>query len=333
MTSIYPSPERPYFGTFVRTQVESVRRAGVEMEVHVLESRWQKLAYPSAALWLRRRLARGGIDVVHAYYGYVGLVARTQWKVPLVVTYEGSDVFGDVDEQGRPARFAWFEAGSSRTLARLADQVIVQTSEMAAHLPRRDVHVIPHEVDFELFRPHGRGEARQALGLDPERRYLLFGADTSITVKNFPLAKAASDRLREQGVDNELLVVAHEPQERLVLYMSACDALIFTSHREGSPNLVKQTMACNLPIVSVDVGDVREVIGSTSGCHICDASPDALAEGLKDILARRERTDGRNDIRRLESGAVAKQVIDVYELALAGRRARRRSLLPLSRRA
>lgn len=319
VTTLFPTEERPTRGTFVRTRVEGLRDAGVEVEVVVIQGAHQKLAYPKAALEVRRRVANGGIDVVNAVYGFAGVAARIERRVPLVVTFCGSDVLGSVDEHGRPRPLTRLETAGSRLLSRHVDEVIVPSEEMARALPRKDVHVIPHGVDLSLFSPTERGEARALLGLDPDRNYLLFAASPALPGKNYPLALAASDRLRADGVDNELLAIHRETQARLALYMSACDALIFPSRVEGSPNVVKQAMACNLPIVSTDVGDVRRLIGSLPGCYVSEPTAEAFTADLREILRQRRRTDGRSRLGHLESGAVARQVIGVYELALARR--------------
>jgi glycosyltransferase involved in cell wall biosynthesis len=114
----------------------------------------------------------------------------------------------------------------------------------------------------------------------------------------------------------ELLVVYREPQDRLALYMSACDVLVFPSHQEGSPNIVKQAMACNLPIVATDVGDVRQVISRTSGCFVCAPEVNDFRDRIRLLLNRRERTSGRQDIGHLDCASVAAKVIDVYERTL-----------------
>jgi teichuronic acid biosynthesis glycosyltransferase TuaC len=115
-------------------------------------------------------------------------------------------------------------------------------------------------------------------------------------------------------------VVYREPQTRLALYMSACDALVFSSYQEGSPNIVKQAMACNLPIVATDVGDVREVIGNTAGCYISEPDPELFSQFLEGITASPFRTTGREDIKHLSGPLVAERLIRVYEEVLRRRR-------------
>jgi glycosyltransferase involved in cell wall biosynthesis len=133
------------------------------------------------------------------------------------------------------------------------------------------------------------------------------------------LAKAAAEQLISQDPSIELVVVYKEPQDRLGLFMNACDALVFTSYMEGSPNIVKQAMACNLPIVSTDVGDVREIIGATKGCYICKPDVREFVQRLAEILRHRERTTGREQVRHLAGPAVSQRLTKVYEQVLRNR--------------
>jgi teichuronic acid biosynthesis glycosyltransferase TuaC len=316
VTAIYPTADNPAFGSYVRTQAESLKAAGIDVEILVLKDRYRKLIYPKAIVQLRRRLANSSVDLVHAHYGFVGMVARTQWKVPIVVTYHGSDILGWINSRGERERLGALIAGMGRVLARCVDAAIVQSDEMAGKLHRSNAYVIPHEVDLKVFQPTEREQARTKLGLNPFKKYLLFAANPKVGVKRFPLAAAVAECLAKEDRSIELLVVSKESQERLALYMSACDALIFPSFQEGSPNIVKQAMACNLPIVSTDVGDVRQIIGSTQDCYLCNPSVPEFAARIREILVHRKRTNGREHIRHLESSAVAQKVIEVYEEVL-----------------
>jgi teichuronic acid biosynthesis glycosyltransferase TuaC len=318
-TSIYPSSHNPSRGTFVRTQVEYLKRAGVEVELLILGERSRKLMYPKAALELRRRLAEGSIDLVHAHYSYVGMVARTQWKVPVVVSYCGDDLLGTLNAQGKQTLFGRLAVFAGQLLSHQADGVIVKSRGMASKLAKKDVYVIPHEIDLELFVPSGREQARKVLGLDLQKKYLLFAASPDIPVKRFPLAKAVADHMSAQDPAIELLIAHKEPQERLPLFMNACDALVFTSYQEGSPNVVKQAMACNLPIVSTEVGDVREIIGKTTGCYVAKPEVQEFAKHLSSILDRRERTNGRIEVQHLAGPEVAQRIIQVYEQVMRNR--------------
>jgi glycosyltransferase involved in cell wall biosynthesis len=316
---MYPTPENPAYGSFVRTQAESLKRAGVDVDVLVLRSRFQKLSYVKGIFQVRRRVAQSRVDVIHAHYSYAGVVARMQRKAALVVTYHGDDLLGTVGQTGKKTCWSGAVVALGRLLARYADAAVVQSVEMASKLERARVHVLPHEVDLDVFQPTEREQAREALGLETDKKYLLFAANPEIAVKRFPLAKAVAEHLAEQDPAVELIVVSKETQQRLALYMSACDALIFTSYQEGSPNIIKQAMACNLPIVATDVGDVRQIIGETNGCYVCNPSVTEFAQCMNLIFENRRRTDGREHVRHLDSSAVAAKLIEVYQ-QVVGRR-------------
>ncbi len=312
-TAIYPTPDRPEFGAFVGTQVEALKRIGVDVEPFVLAGANRKLMYLRAIPRLRRRVRRGDVDVVHAHYSYVGAVALAQRTVPVVLTFHGSDLLGTIDSNGREAMFSRAAVVGGKLISRLADAVIVQSAAMAQILHwHPHVHVIPCEVDLNVFQPTEMGEARRLLGLDPARKYVLFAARPDNAVKRFPLAKAAVESLQQRQPSVDLIVVSTETQQRLALYMSACDALVFPSYQEGSPNIVKQAMACNLPIVATDVGDVAQVLGDTEGCFIVEPDARAFAERLGETIRMGMRTNGRDRVQHLASPLVASRLVEVY---------------------
>jgi glycosyltransferase involved in cell wall biosynthesis len=296
-----------------------LERAGIEVDVLVLKGRFRKLIYFTGLVELRRRLRDRTIDLVHAHYGYVGAVARSQWRVPVVITNHGDDVQGTIDRRGNKTLFSRTMARFCRSVGRLAEAAVVQNKEMARYFAGSNVHIIPCEVDLDVFRPTEQWRARQVLGLSAAKRYVLFAANPDIPVKRFPLAQAAFERIRQKIPQAELLVVCKEPQPRLALYMSACDALVFPSYQEGSPNIVKQAMACNLPIVATDVGDVREVIDGTAGCYICAPDAPALAARLVELLDAPRRTNGREHVQHLAGPVVAHRLIAVYKEVLQKR--------------
>src|SRR5688572_29143447 len=180
VTAMYPTPDDPAFGSFVRRQMLSLEAAGVEVDVLVLSGRSRKLAYAAGVRELHERLRRRRFDVVHAHYGLAGMVARAQRQVPVVVTFHGDDLLGTATGDGRTTRLSRALVAAGRILSDRVDGVIVQSHQMAGVLRRRDVHVISSEVDFDVFAPVDRVTAWRELGLDPERRYLLFAAKPEI---------------------------------------------------------------------------------------------------------------------------------------------------------
>ena len=313
VTGVYPTKQNPHSGTFIKSQADSLLAAGLEIELHHPKSGPSLLRYVTATAQVFLKTLTGYFDVVHAHYGLWCLIARMQWTTPVVGSFLGDDLLGTVTANGGYSKKGAFVARVSHWLCRYLDAVIVKSEGMKAALRQQDkVYVIPNGVDFDLFRPLPRVEVRAALGWDLDRYYVLFGNDSAIPVKNFPLAQAAIECLRTRGLDAELVVAKGLPQTTVVQYINACNALILPSIAEGSPNIVKETMACNVPVVATNVGDVAQVIGRTQGCSVCDSNPEALAAGLEQALLHRGPTTGRRDIQHLDSATVAQQVIAVY---------------------
>jgi glycosyltransferase involved in cell wall biosynthesis len=256
-------------------------------------------------------------DIIHGHYGLWCLISRLQWTTPVVASYLGDDILGTVTEDGGYSSKGNFVASISRKLCYWVDAVIVKSAQMkkAAGGPQQKIFVIPNGVNFAQFRPIPRDEARAGLRWDQNRYYVLFANNPQIPVKNFKLAQAAVERVRAAGKDIELVVASGLAHETVIAYMNASNALILSSVAEGSPNVVKEAMACNVPVVATNVGDVEDVIGHTEGCAVCGQNAEELAAGIEKALAHTARTTGRDDIKYLDSSVIAQRVIAVYEQA------------------
>jgi len=317
---MYPSEHRPHYGTFIKSQVDSLEAAGVEVEIIHPEPGPRLLRYlwTIAHVWKKARKKR--FDLIHGHYGQWCLFARLQWAIPVVASFLGNDLLGKPLGNGRYSKYVALNVRMSHWLCKHVDAVIVKSAQMKDETGIGDAFVIPNGVDFELFHPLPRADTRAELGWDQDRYYVLFGNNPDLPVKGFQRARAAVEHLRTMGVSVELIVANGLPQTKLVQYINASNALILPSLSEGSPNIVKESMACNVPVVATDVGDVVQVIGRTQGCSVCSPDPEDLAAGIEKALQHTGPTTGRTDISHLESSVVAKQVIAVYESVLRKRR-------------
>ncbi|SRR5579875_166568 len=317
VTGVYPTEESPHKGTFIKSQVDSLLAEGLEVEV--IHPTWGPalLRYAHATLQVLRKTLSGKFAIVHGHYGQWCMIARLQWTAPVVASFMGDDLLGTVTADGGYSKISTLIVRLSRWLSRHVDAVIVKSEGMKRVVPAgANVYLIPNGVDFERFHPIPRAEARAALGWDQERYYVLFCNDPTIPVKNFALAQAAIQRLHDMGIPAELIVANGVAHSQVALYMSASNALILPSIAEGSPNVVKEAMACNIPVVASNVGDVADVIGHTRGCCVCPLQPEAFAAGLAAALHYPEPTTGRDDIAHLENSLIAKQLIAVYDQIL-----------------
>lgn len=316
VTGAYPADYRPHWGTFIKSQVDSLIEQGVEVDVIRPRPGPMPWRYAKAVAQVFFRTLTGHYDIIHGHYGLWCLVARLQWTTPVVASFLGTDLLGDPLGDGRYARKHALVVRFSQWLSQRMDAVIVKSQEMRDLVPARHVFVLPNGVDFDLFRPASRAEARAALGWKPDGYYVLFANDPGIPRKGFALAQAAIERLRASGLSAELVVANGMPQTEVVRRMNASNALLLTSIHEGSPNVVKEAMACDIPVVSTDVGDVAQVVERTVGCAVCPRDPDALAAALETALRHTEPTTGRTDIKHLDREVVARQVIAIYQAVI-----------------
>jgi teichuronic acid biosynthesis glycosyltransferase TuaC len=274
--------------------------------------------YVKAWREVRRRLGAGGYSLVHAQWGQSGVTALPK-QVPLVITFRGNDLEGIVGPDGRYTNVGRVQTLVAQFAARQADARIVVSDSLGRRLGGLPYEVIPSGLDLEVFHPHSRQGARQRLGLSPTHRYVLFAASPTNPRKRHCLAKSAVDRLPKTH-QAELLVSEGVRHSDIPLYMSAADALILTSMHEGSPNVVKEALACDLPVVSVDTGDVRERIQPVEGCVLCEEeTSEALAAGLMRVFDRDARVRGREAVADLDETLLTRRVISIYQAALARR--------------
>jgi len=317
ITSEWPTPQYPHSVPFIVRQVEFLRYAGVDVDVFHFRGAKNPMNYIRAWHQVRRRLAAERYDLVHAQWGQSLLVALPK-QLPLVVTFRGSDLAGLIKMNGRDTWQGRLLAKLSQRLALSADEVIVVSKHLLAFLPQQvKAATIPSGLNLELFRPLDQCEARQALGLPEQGVFVLFGGDPAVTGKRFPLAQRAMILLQE-NIQNVALIPLHGIEHiKMPFYMNAADALLLTSIQEGSPNVVKEALACNLPVVSTDVGDVRERIQSIDGCVVCgNDRPETIADGLRRVLSNRQRINGWPTVQELDERTLTQKVIQIYRQAI-----------------
>ncbi len=308
---------------FIKSQGESLRKQGVDVHYFPVLGKGMK-GYWQSSKQLRAYLKEHQFDLIHAHYGLCGWVAAlARPGIPIVQSFMGTDAYG---EYIGPNKVEW----RSRYLSVLAvalqpflTQVISKSANIERFVWRKRIsHIVPNGVRLEQFKIYENG-CREELAMDPGKQYVLFISNTADPRKNFKLVKAAFDRLNRPNT--ELITPFPVPHDVVVKYFNSADVMVTASFMEGSPNVVKEAMACNCPVVVTDVGDAAWVVGDTPGCYVTPHTVEEMARKLDLALtyaAEHGRTHGRRRIEALELSAeeVAQRIIGIYQLALNQRK-------------
>jgi glycosyltransferase involved in cell wall biosynthesis len=316
VTNLWPSEADPSYGAAIRAQMESLRPFGVDYEALYVNGRKSAANYLRGIFEVRRRVARKKYDLIYAHFGLSGWVARFQRKVPVIVKFMGDDVLGQFDGRGRLTLMGRIYQLSSRILARRIEGAIVMSEEMKSKLRLQTAHVVPVGVNLDLFKPLDQAEARRSLGLDPGKKYVLFPYGEDRPAKRFDLVEEAVKLARREIPELEILQVSGVPQQQLPLYFNAADVFVLASESEGSPNSIKEALAVNLPVITVDVGDAAEVIRGTEGNYIVPRTAQAIAETLVVVCRCGGRTQGRERAEQFSLSEMARKVTEVYQSVL-----------------
>ena len=287
---------------FVKEQGDSLKEIGLDIDYFLIKGKGIT-GYLKNYFNLNRLIKTNTYDIIHAHYGLSGLLATFQSFVPVVITFHGSDV-----NLNRTNFYLSFLA------SRLSDANIFVHESLSKKLNlfSDKAEIIPCGVNLNLFKPIDKLASRDKLGLDHNYNYVLFSSSFNNKIKNAALAKLALSNFE----NIILLEMKGYSREEVHLLMNAVDILIVTSHSETGPLVVKEALACNCPIISTDVGDVKELANGTKNCYIVEYDAKQIEQRIRDILSSNKKSDGRAAVKHLSLEKVATDVCSVYKRVL-----------------
>lgn len=265
----YYAPYTDYVAPFIYEQMQGLKTHGCEFRICFVRGGGVK-SYIKAWLDIHNAIREYQPDLIHAHYGLCGVIANLQLQVPVICTYHGSDI-----NEKNIRRL-------SMIAVRLSHYNIFVSQKLCdmAGNPTKSV-VIPCAVNVNHFRPMDKLVCRKQLGMDANKTYILFSKEFADEVKNYPLANAAVDGL---NCDAELLEFYGYTRDQVPLLYNAVDCGLLTSFTEGSPQFVKEAVACGCPVVSTDVGDAKEVIEGVENSYICSYETDDVIKKLQKAI-------------------------------------------------
>jgi glycosyltransferase involved in cell wall biosynthesis len=298
VTNLWPTPDSPARGGFVRDQVQALREIdGLELELFTFETGGRE--YARAARELRRRYRGRSFDVIHAHYGLCGWTALALRGAPHVVTFHGTDLaHRGVGPLSRAlARMIALPAPVSASLARSG----LRTARRQA--------VLPCGVNLDRFHPIDRREARSRLRLDPDTPLLLFPANPARPEKRFDRAAKLANAA---GVD--LIAYGTRPPEEVPLMINAANAVLATSEREGFGLAPLEALACDVPVLATDVGIAPLVLDGVEGALCAPFDLERWSDALAPHLAAQDpRIEGRARAALFDRNRLAERVFWAYQ--------------------
>lgn len=293
----------------VENQGESLSALDIDVHFYTIQGKGLK-GYLKNVLPLRKYVKKQKFDVIHAHYSLSALVATLAGCKPLIVSLMGSDV-----------RMGFLFKTAIKIYSLLIwDDLIVKSQDMADNLCIDKCKIIPNGINTALLKPNDKKNAVEILGWDERKKHILFAADPSRPEKNFKLLKKAYDLLYANE-HIEIHVLENIPHQAIPNHMNASEVVVLTSLWEGSPNVVKEAMACNRPVVSTAVGDIAWLFGNEPGHFLTSFDYEDVSNKLGLALEFAEKvrqTNGRKRIIELglDSTSVAKRIAEVYHQIL-----------------
>ena len=282
----------------VNEQIEALEREGVQIETFGI-NKSGLLGYFMESFRLRRKIRECNPDIIHAHYGLSGLCANLQRRVPVVTTYHGSDIHSG----------GWVLLLSKITMRLSLYNIFVgdKLLDMSGY-KGNNVILLPCGIDLDVIKSIPREEAMKQTTF--KKPFVLFAGSYDRPVKNAKLAKEAMEKV--PGVD--LVELNGYNRNEVTNLMNAASCLLMTSFNEGSPMVIKEAMACGTPIVTVDVGDAKNIIGKTNGCYMAEYNAIDVAEKVRRALSFEGKTNGRSRIEKLglSNELIAKKLVQLY---------------------
>lgn len=282
---------------FVSEQADALSIAGVQVVIFTIIGKGL-IGYLGNLNRLKKTINDFQPDIVHAHYGLTGLLANFQRKVPVVTTFHGCDI----------NRFS-LRLFSYVPLLFSAFNIFVSAAQVkkVRYIARKHL-VVPCGVDFNVFKPVDKTNARMQLGWNTDKKYVLFSSGFDRPEKNAQLAKDALSLMP----DVELVELKGFSRTEVVLAMNAADAGLLTSFREGSPMFIKEMMACKRPVVSTNVGDVEEQLSGLKGCFIVPFDTRAVVNALKEAMTYESVEVEAARYQQIDNQYVAGRLIRIY---------------------
>ena len=291
--------------TFVKEQGEALREQGVNVFYYAIKGKKAR-GYLSNLSKLKESIKSNSIDIIHAHYGLCGALAVLQNKVPVVITFHNGETLTFKGKLISSAA-AWLSKYNIFVAQHIHDRLFKVPKEYS---------IIPCGIDLKLLPIVNKEEAIKSMGLRTDVPNILFGGSFSNARKNYPLAKEALALLPYEVNLIEMKGFSRAEVDQL---LCGCDLFLMPTKSEGSPQVVKEALACNCPIVATGVADIPELLSGVSNCYTTGFDASEIAGRIDTIIKSGQRSNGREKVisMNLDNPLVAKRIKMIYEKVLS----------------
>lgn len=322
VTNMYPTQSNPKAGTFIEQQITSLIDAGIEHKVLLIDRANKGISqYLKTFTAVKRACREFQPDLVHVMYGGILAAASTLAArgFPRVVSFCGVDLLGADYGTLKYRLRTRLGVLASHFASKRCEAIIVKSQNLKdglkPEIDEKRVTIVPNGVSMDRFKPMERLECRKKLNWDLDKFIVLFSTTSrSNAKKRLWLAEEVLDRVKQKGHPEVELKGLHKvAHDQVSIWINASDMTLLTSMKdEGSPNIIKETLCCDNPVVSLAVGDVAERIAGVDGCYLCQENTDELADAIIKVINGKREVDGQSAMKTLSLEAVAQRILKLY---------------------
>ena len=313
-----------------KRQIAVLEEKGLDLTVFLIQNRKSFVGFFRSISALRKHLNQNSYSIIHAHFGsivsFISMLCIPK-KIPFVVSVCGSDLLGNYDSGFKSKIRSVLSRWMTLLSLYRATYVVCKSLNLKSKIPinfHHKIHVIPNGIDTEYFRPISNKKIlKKSLGWNAGEFQILFNGGTmkslnDINVKNYPLALKAFEIFNQNCPQSNMNVAMNLKSNEFLQWIQASDCVLLTSFHEGSPNLVKEALSCNIPVVSVPCGDVFERLKEVNIGGCSTYSPDDLAHELLKVYKALVKFNGREVIfnQRLDQNKMVSMWINVYDNCL-----------------
>ncbi len=289
---------------FITEQGNELEKQGINVEYFPIVGKGL-FGYLRNFKALKSKLKERKFDIIHAHFGLSGALAILQCKLPVIITFHNGETL-TVKGNIISSIASLFSAHNIYVASHIYDLAYFKNKKKYSVLPcginLNDLVVIP------------QNKAKSKMNLPNDKVNILFGGNFGNLRKNYALAKQALELLNLENVN--LIELKGFTREEVTNLLCGCDLLLLPTKSEGSPQIIKEAMACNCPIVATDVADIKELTGGIEGCYITDFNPENVASSLRKAISYNKRTNGRDLMIKYDNSIIVKKIIEIYNQVL-----------------